>query len=145
MTKILHVDMDGVLCDIAKAYRWVYENRPEVEFPQSVPGLFENLDPIDGAIDAVATLRSQYDVWILSAPSVRNPNCYQEKRIWVEKHFDYELAKRLILCTNKGLLKGDFMIDDHSEGKGQEVFDGELILFGSDLFPDWKSVLDHLV
>lgn len=47
----------------------------------------------------------------------------------------------MILSPDKGLLKGDFLIDDHIDGKGQERFEGRLIQFGSGEFPDWAAVL----
>lgn len=138
--------MDGVLCDIAAAYREAARTHPDVAFPQSIPGLFASLSVIPGAIEAVAALRSnpRLDVWILSAPSTRNPLCYSEKRIWVEKVFDYPLAKRLILASDKSLLRGDVLIDDNISGKGQERFEGEVLHFGSSQFPTWASVLEHL-
>ncbi len=61
-----------------------------------------------------------------------------------EKHFDYEFTKRLIISPNKGLLMGDFLIDDHIEGRGQEEFPGTVIHFGSSSFPDWFAVREHL-
>jgi hypothetical protein len=37
-----------------------------IHYPQSIPGFFENLQPIPGAIDAVNVLRSseQFDVYV---------------------------------------------------------------------------------
>jgi 5'-nucleotidase len=142
----LYIDMDGVLCDIAAAYEEAARTHPHVAFPQSIPGLFASLRPIPGALEAVAELLDdpRFDVWILSAPSTRNPACYSEKRVWVEKMFDYSLAKRLILASDKSLLRGDVLIDDNVSGKGQERFQGVLIHFGSSRFPTWSSVLEHL-
>lgn len=138
----IFIDMDGVMCDIAAAYQRIWADNPEIQFPQSVPGIFLNLDPIAGAKESIARLRqdSRFDVWILSAPSVRNPHCYTEKRLWVEKHFDYAFAKRLVLATDKGLLKGDVLVDDFAEGKGQDRFEGLLIQFGTAQYPDWDCV-----
>jgi 5'-nucleotidase len=64
-------------------YERVRAIHPGIAFPQSVPGIFENLDPMPLAVDAVNRLRENdaLDVWILSAPSVRNPHCYAKKRI----------------------------------------------------------------
>lgn len=142
---ILYVDMDGVLCDLAEGYRHARTTHPEVAFPQSIPGLFENLQPVRGAIEAVNTLRNHFEIYVLTAPSTRNPRSYMEKRVWVEKHFDYALAKRLILCPDKGLMKGDYLIDDHLEGKGQDRFDGEVLHFASTKFPDWTAILHYLL
>ena len=73
------------------------------------------------------SLHSQnpYVVHILSAPSVFNPLCYTEKRLWVENYPGFEFVHKLILATNKGLLEGDYLIDDYIAGRGQENFDGE--------------------
>ena len=144
--KILFIDMDDVLADFrAEIYKRIAEN-PFTFIPQSKVGFFENLEPIRGAIEAVYELRKKsiFDVYILTAPSTRNPHSYTEKRLWVEKYFDYDFTDRLIICSNKALLKGDYLVDDSASGKGQENFDGELIHFGSHAFPDWDSVLRYL-
>jgi 5'(3')-deoxyribonucleotidase len=85
-----------------------------------------------------------YEPYILTAPSVKNPLCYTEKRIWVEEKFGLNFVPNLIICANKGLLKGDVLVDDNIEGKGQENFDGRLIHFGSEQNPNWASVLESL-
>ena len=38
---------------------------------------------------------------------------------------------------------GDYLVDD-STRNGAGEFSGEHIHFGTDKFPDWKSVLDYL-
>ena len=144
MKKRVYVDMDGVLCDFISAYNRARDTHPDVEFPQSISGLFENLEPWPEAIESVQKLRALADVYVLSSPSARNPKSYTEKRIWIEKHFDYELAERLILSTDKSLLIGDYLIDDYASGNGQDGFTGELIQFDSERFPDWPTVLDYL-
>ncbi len=139
--KILYIDMDDVLCNYTSAFQIIKAQQPEVEFPQSVPGFFENLKPMSNAVKSFLELADRFDVHILSAPSVFNPFCYTEKRIWVEKHLGFEFTYKLILATNKGLLKGDYLIDDYVAGRGQENFEGELIHFGSDKYPDWRSIM----
>ena len=139
----IFVDMDGVLADMDPAFRAARKQFPYIRHPQSIPGIFLNLEPVVGAIDAVNSLRNSFDTWVLSAPSVRNPNSYVEKRLWIEKHFDYEFAKRLILCTDKSLVIGDYLIDDWVFGKGQDEFTGSFIHFGSKEYPDWASILSY--
>ncbi|MBL4772483.1 MAG: hypothetical protein JKX98_02405, partial [Alcanivoracaceae bacterium] len=78
------------------------------------------------------------------APSPLNPLSYTEKRNWIEKYFGINFVDRLILCMNKGLLKGEQLIDDYTEGRGQENFEGSLIQFGSKCFPDWKTINEFL-
>jgi len=145
MKKILYIDMDDVLCDFTSAHSTRLLESPEQPYPQSQKGFYENLIPIDGGIRAVTTLRNHFDVYLLTAPSTMNPLSYTEKRLWVEAHLGYEMVLRLIISPNKGLLMGDFLIDDHAEGRGQEHFQGELIQFTSALYPDWKSVINYLL
>jgi len=115
-------------------------------YPQSQYRFFANLQPIEGAIEAfnAMTRSNLYDPYILSAPSLRNPFSYTEKREWVEVHLGSDVCNRLILCANKGLLRGDLLVDDRLSGMGQENFDGQLIHFGSPRFPDWASVRNAL-
>ena len=143
---IIYIDMDDVLCDFSSAHRRDLANNPGIKFPQSQYGFFTKLEPLDNAITAVqALIRSeQYEPYVLTAPSPRNPLSYTEKRVWIEDHFGYAFVERLIICAYKGLLKGDYLIDDNVEGKGQEMFEGELIHFGSVEYPDWQAVMAKL-
>jgi len=140
---IIHVDMDDVLCHYTKAFKLALEKNPAISYPQSQYGFFSDLEPIEGAIDAMMRLSClpNTEVYILTAPSYMNPMCYTEKRQWVGKHLGMYFVKRLIICPNKGLVKGDFLIDDNVSGKGQEDFEGIILHFGSNEFPTWKEIL----
>ncbi len=139
---IIYVDMDFTLCDYAEGFTRHQLLYPDLEYPQSQPGLYRNLNPMPGAIDAYRWLHRQsiFEVYILTSPSTKNPHCYSEKRIWVEEYLGMDIVEHLIITPNKGLNKGHFLIDDNIEGKGQEAFEGELIQFGSIRYPDWISV-----
>lgn len=141
----IYIDLDNTLCDFAAHYHAVRTEFPELKFPQSLPGFFTALKPMPGAVAAFQQLRAlpATTVFILTAPSVRNVHCYTEKRVWVEQHLGLDAAYRLIISPNKGLLLGDYLIDDLAEGKGQEYFSGELIHFGTVRYPDWATVLSH--
>lgn len=145
-TQIVYVDMDDTLCDFRGAYHREVARNPGIQFPQSQYRFFANLEPIEGAVDAVKRLieSERYEPYILTAPSIPNPLSYAEKREWIEDKFGYEFCERLIISPNKALLRGAVLIDDNHEGKGQEGFKGELLHFGSDRFPDWHSILKHL-
>ncbi len=138
--------MDDVIADYSSSYIHHQKTMPNIEFPQSIIGFFESLNPIDGAIDAVNALikSDSFDPYILTAPSTRNPHSYKEKRVWVENYFGYEFCKKLIICSNKGLLKGDILIDDNLTGKGQEKFEGKLFHFGSNEYPNWNAIKNKL-
>ena len=80
------------------------------------------------------------DLYILTAPSVRNPSSYTEKRLWLERYLGLKTAYKLIISPNKGLNLGHYLIDDYIEGKGRENFEGQILQFGSKEYPDWKSI-----
>ena len=133
----IYVDMDGVLCDYNEAKYRTLLRTPENGFPQASYGFFRDMKPIDGALKAYMWLHENFDTWILTRPSVLNPMCYTEKREWVEKHLGIEICEKLIMCCEKGLLKGDYLIDDMS----WPLFEGKQITFGSKEYPEWFEVL----
>lgn len=108
-----------------------------------VPGIFSLMTPMNGAIHAFDLLSEKYDVYILSTAPWENPSAWTDKIKWVKKYLGDRAKKRLILSHNKNLNKGDYLIDDRT-ANGAGDFDGELIQFGADKFPDWNSVIDYL-
>ena len=146
--KKIYVDIDGVVADFDKGKNehplggvTPYKGRPD-----KLPGIYENLDPIEGSIDSVNKLlkHSEFDVYFLSTAPWDNPDSWTHKRLWVAKHFDEKLIrKRLILCHHKQLMIGDYLIDDR-RFNGASEFIGEWIHFGSEKFPNWISVLKYL-
>ncbi len=144
MKKIVYIDMDDVLCDFIGNFNKAKQSNPEIEYPQSKKGFWINLPPLKNAVESVEKLKSKYDVYVLTAPSVFNPVCYSEKREWVEKYLGFEMCHKLIISPNKALNKGHYLIDDYTEGKGQDNFEGELINFGSEKFKNWNLVCDYL-
>lgn len=105
--------------------------------------MFEELDPIDGAVDSINTLMDLFDVYFLSTPVWAVPESFSGKRIWVEKHFGDAIKKRLVLTHRKDLVIGHFLIDDRLRN-GAAEFKGEHIHFGSDKFHNWNSVVEYL-
>ena len=136
--------MDEVLCNYSKSFNYI-KNNYDVKYPQSHYGFFRNLEPMKDAIESANFLFQQdiFDVYILTAPSVHNPMCYTEKRVWVEEHLGMDFVQRLIISPNKGLNRGDYLIDDHDTGRGQEGFQGKFIHFGYGDFKDWKDVMKY--
>ena len=144
--KTVYIDMDDVLCDFTGRKTELLASCPEMAYPQSQYGFYSELAPIKGAINAATLLLASNDLepYILTAPSVYNPLCYTEKRVWVEKHLGMGYVNRLIISPDKSLLIGDYLIDDKTEGRGQDRFKGNLIQFGSAEFADWNTVLKWL-
>ena len=143
--KVLYIDMDNVLVDfpsgiakISDDLKKEYEDRLD-----EVPGIFDLMDPIPGALEAYKELSELFDTYILSTSPWNNSSAWRHKVEWVHRYLYDEAYKRLILSHHKNLLRGDYLIDDR-EKNGAKEFEGELILFGSEQFPDWSHVLTYL-
>lgn len=139
--KIAYVDMDGVIVDFYKAVEGMTEVQKEAAMNE--PGFFYNLKKFPGTDEGLKFLVEHFDVYILSTAPWNNLDAWKEKRMWIEKHLPEYFTKRLILSHYKNLCHGDYLIDDRLKN-GAEDFAGELILFGSDTFPNWESVINYL-
>jgi len=144
--KIVYVDMDGVLVDFQGG---VDKVDPELLEQHSrylcdIPGVFSLMDPIPGAIESFEKLSETFDTYILSTAPWGNSSAWADKVDWVKRYMGDRAFKRLILTNHKNLNIGDYLIDDR-ERNGAEIFKGELILFGSEKYPNWDSVLEYLI
>lgn len=137
--------MDDVLCDYSSGFKSAILSNPEIKYPQSQYGFFRRLKPIANGISSVRylDLQNEFEVYILTAPSIKNPLCYVEKRLWIEDYFGTEMVEKMIISPNKGLNKGDYLIDDNDTGKGQDKFEGKLLKFGSKEFKNWKVIVEY--
>ena len=144
--KTLFIDMDGVIVDLMQSVK----NHPEYEIEtdeiDSLKDIFLNAPPMEKAIDSVGKLLDcgKYQVYIASTAPWNNIDSLSHKRIWIERYFGEKLKKRLILTHRKDFLIGDYLIDDRLKN-GAGEFKGELIHFGTNKFPDWKTVLEYLL
>jgi len=144
--KILYIDMDNCLVDFQSGIDQLSEelfNAFKGNY-DLVPGIFGLMKPMDGAVEAFEKLAAKYDVYILSTAPWENPTAWSDKLLWTKKYLGKSAYKRLTLSHNKHLSIGDFLIDDRlANGAGE--FEGELIRFGSERFPNWKVVLEYLL
>lgn len=144
--KVLYVDMDNVLVDFISGVNKIpsdivkqYEGRYD-----EIPNVFGLMAPREGAIEAFEKLSREFDTYILSTSPWNNPTAWQDKLVWVQKHLGEAAYKRLILSHHKNLNKGDYLIDDRTKN-GADEFEGELIQFGTEKFPDWEAVVAYLI
>lgn len=147
MTKIVLVDMDGVLAGydegFANIWAQLYPQYPVVQprdrksfyleddyLPELSSliediviriGFYGDLPPIPGGIEAVQLLDSLADVkvFICSAPKIPHDNCVREKYDWIRKYLGEEFTRRLILTKDKTLVRGRYLIDDKPKIKGE--------------------------
>jgi len=92
------------------------EIRRKVQAIYLAGGFIRNLPVVEGAIDAVrGMLGAGLDVRICTSPLTVYRNCVLEKYEWVEAHFGYEFTKKIIMCKEKAIVRGDFLIDDRPD------------------------------
>lgn len=140
--KRIFCDMDDTLCDFIGPFK---SGEYKLKYPQSKVGFFLDLKPLEGAIEGMKTLQTKYSVYILTRPSIKNTNCYTEKAEWVKKYLGEEMLEKMIICPDKSLVKGDYLIDDDNR-HGQIEFEGDHIHFGKDeRFKTWAQVVDYLM
>ena len=144
--KRLYFDMDGVIVDFASALELQseetlkeYEGRLD-----EIPGLFSQMKPMPGALEAVRRLNERYDCYILSTAPWNNPSAWSDKGAWITEHLDDVFHKKMIITHCKHLCKGNYLIDDRDK-HGASEFEGEWIHFGSERFPNWETVLEYLL
>ena len=146
MKKRLYFDMDGVIVDFASALKLQSEKTLK-EYDgrlDEIPGLFGQMTPMPGALDAVRKLSEKYDCYILSTAPWNNPSAWSDKVMWISRYLEDVFYKKMVITHCKHLCKGDYLIDDRDKN-GAGEFEGELIRFGSEDFPDWDSVVDYLM
>lgn len=150
-TKVF-VDMDGVLVnfqsgidklDEATKLEYANDGKGKAHY-DDVPGIFSQMDPLDGALDGVRALQAMgYDLYILSTAPWGNPSAWADKVEWVTRHLDDVFHKRMIITHGKGLLAAQedaYLIDDRT-GHGASKFGERHLQFGAERFRDWASVV----
>lgn len=153
----MYLDIDGVLANFDQAMEALCpginsaEQRKDEEahkqkllaLCQCNPTVFEELEPMEGALEAVDELFPLYDIYFLSSPMWFLPASFVGKRIWLENQFGEKAVRRLTLTHRKDLCLGDYLVDDRTIN-GAAKFKGRFIHFGSAEFPDWKTTLPFL-
>lgn len=126
MSKVVFVDLDGVMADFDGAVTSGVENDPPEMF---VAGFFRNLKVMEGAKEAIEILMANpnLEIYVGSKPTYKNTKCATEKFDWIQEHFP-ALKKRMVLVCDKKLLRGDFLIDDDVKRWGHK-FKGAFIHF----------------
>jgi len=155
MKKRIFIDMDGVLADFGKnieksvvAHWEEFRNKPD-----EIPGIFGNLDPIEGAVDAVKKLHDsgKFELFIATTAPWNNASALADKKHWIERYLGDIFHKKIVFTHRKDLLLGDYLIDDRL-ANGAENFTGTHLRFGWDYenechneYPTWDSILQLLL
>jgi 5'(3')-deoxyribonucleotidase len=142
--QILYIDMDNVLVDSNSAFS---SRGPEeiakLKKKDAIPDSFALMKPLQGAIEAFERLSELFDIYILTTAPWGNPSAWIDKLHWVKRFLGNRAHERLILSHHKNLNRGDYLLSDRLHN-GELGFEGELIHFSSDTFPDWLTVVSYL-
>lgn len=135
------VDMDGVIVDFDGFVRSKGTTSEQIKH---VPGIYLEMSPMPGAIEAVHKIISMgYDVWIATKPATGIAHTYSDKAQWIFNWLPI-LTRHVIVTHDKGLLgeKGDFLVDDRPEVANCTKFKGTLMAFSKHF--GWRQVLKVL-
>ena len=146
------IDMDEVIADAMGGMIEWYTNEYELEvdkekmlvgrwikgFPEQhqslvterllSPGFFRGIPVIKDSVDVLKEMNKRYEIFIVSA-AMEFPNSLKDKLEWLLEHFPFFTWKQLVLCGDKRLIHGDYMIDDHDWNL--KHFKGKPYLFSS--------------
>lgn len=131
-------DMDEVVADLSDKIRLLVNEDFNKDFPKGFnknywwadygidrsyfekllneEGMFLNLQPIDGAIEALHKLHEEgYDIHILTYPQ-KNKYCYTEKVKWIREYLPFiDIETNFHTTGNKGMLAKEnrILVDDN--------------------------------
>lgn len=118
---------------------------------------FAFLPVTEGATEGVPELMEHFDVWVCTKPLEANRWCRDDKALWLARHFP-ELVDRLIIAPNKGMIRGDVLLDDAPKPKWivdkatawqpvifPAAFNGEGSMWGELPHWGWGDPVDQLV
>jgi 5'(3')-deoxyribonucleotidase len=148
--KRICIDMDEVLADtlaehifrynrdhseaITKADlegKWIWEivsadRQERLEGYLRSEDFFEDLPVMEDSQRVVRELTKKYEVYIATA-AMEFPNSFGPKYRWLRRHFSFLHPTHFVFCGDKGILDGDYLIDD--QPRQLRRFRGEGILF----------------
>lgn len=167
------IDMDEVLVDtLSKQLRWLAEQRGVVldrtQFhgqhlrevagaehyaalreAMHQPDFFLDLPVMPGALRSMSLLFARHQVFIATA-AMEFPPSFNSKFSWLQTHFPYLPAERIVFCGDKSIVQADYLIDDHA--RHFTHFRGQGLLFaaahnrdvaGYPVMQDWEGVLRY--
>lgn len=137
---IILVDMDNVVVDSGIAYRnlvdktfpelpripeesikvWDSEGLYPPEYTQKLhdlwntPGLFANMKPVKGSLEALADLGRLNHLVLCTMPPAKSKTAWQEKAEWIKEYLGQRWLdeKRVVMTGDKTIIHGRILIDD---------------------------------
>ncbi|MHC1749185.1 MAG: hypothetical protein AB9856_12845 [Cellulosilyticaceae bacterium] len=128
---VLLIDQDDVLAEYIKGVTESFNEKYDTKFCPSEcttwdltsvfgeditkvmhePQLFENLEPVPYALEVFERLyRSNlFNMYIVTAA---NPRSVEAKFTWLKKYLSFFPQEKVIICMNKYMIEGDYLLDD---------------------------------
>ncbi len=125
------IDQDDVLAEYIKEVTRIYNLRygtnitedmcnnwnlhavfgERIENVMHDPEIFRNLEPTDGAIETFERMYKSnlFDMYIVTAAQ---PCSVEAKHEWIRKYLPFFPEERIIICRKKGMIRGDYLLDD---------------------------------
>lgn len=143
---IAYFGLEGVLADIDKAEASLTDKEREQykNHIECVPGIYQEMEPVQGAVEAFKALSRHYDLYILTSAPWNNEDVWSEKIKWVKKHLGIYGYKRVIMTHRKDLNEGQLLVDRRA-GKGAAQFEGTWLQFGEAPVSNWNETLKYLL
>lgn len=138
----IFLDMDGVLVNFDEYKDVCGLSGDEVK---KLQGAYLSMNPLQGAISGVHSLIGMgFDVWVATKPPTGIAWAYSDKASWIFSYLP-ELKRKLIITPDKGLLgdEKDFLVDDRPHRANCEKFRGTLVVFGTQICPDWQALIQY--
>lgn len=76
------------------------------------PGFFRDLPVMKDCQEVIEAINKKYELFIVSA-ATEFPNSLKDKLEWLGDYFPFLSWRQVVLCGDKRLVTGDYMIDDH--------------------------------
>ena len=89
---------------------------------------FANLEVMPNAQRVLQRLQERYEVFIATA-AMEVPTSFTAKFEWMKQHFPFIRPSHIVFCGDKGILRGDYLIDDNP--RQLRAFTGQGLLFSS--------------
>ncbi|MBC7842243.1 MAG: 5'-3'-deoxyribonucleotidase [Gemmatimonadaceae bacterium] len=92
------------------------------------PAFFRDIPLMPGAVDAIRTLSSRFEIFVASA-AMEHPVSFTSKYEWLREHFPDIAPSHCVFCGDKSVLGVDYLIDDSPYQLVR--FRGEPIIFSA--------------
>jgi 5'(3')-deoxyribonucleotidase len=104
------------------------ERIPALESQIASEDFYPGLSAVPYSQVVLERLQHRYEVYIATAV-MEYPRSFNAKYEWVRQNFPFVQPSHIVFCGHKGILRGDFLIDDNP--LELRLFQGKALLYSS--------------